>query len=766
MNEIIDPDAFQCFLDETIDSLADLGSKIVRLETDPDSKKLLEEIFRPVHGIKGNAGFFELTNLLRISHKLEDLLQDLRSGKSAVDREVVDILIEGIDILTDVVNRVRDDLTATELTDQEKEYIEKIVEYRSRGNAIFGLTSALQSLTGMLSELSQLEIDPNTLPHANQTLESVNLLIEDIKGVSKRDKHEEFDAHASYALKGKDFTDQARILFDFLNCLESKREISSQLADSFKASFYEIFNALDASQQKAVELNQVERFFGFLDDSFLNQTDDFIKRMHDAVKAVVRHLETAGAPGAVVQKLGDILVDKGKISERDLADALNKQKPLGQILLEDKKIDEKDLAGALAEQSSQAIEKIKGKGKPSKDSKTVRIQQGKLDEFVFRVGELTMNLDSLGHIHKELSGKYAEDEAVHNLKDLFVTLKEVADDLEDSIMEIRKVPARGILQKLPVLVRNLAQNVGKQISTEILGDEVLVDKDVLEKVEDPLVHLIRNSVDHGIEASAEERVSRGKPEQGKITVVSRVDETFFYLDISDNGQGIDPDKIRAIAREKGFLKEDELSKLNDQETMYLIFNSGFSSAKKVSDISGRGVGLDVVKNNVEELGGSVTIDSRIGQRTEFHIKVPLTTTLVTKEALFIEDHGTVFAVPSADVERVVKLNPDQLREDKDRLIAVIQDRIYSFRRLNDCFDSTYGHNTKCHADKSPERACGLISKSQRTGLLVEKILDFSKIVVKDLDHKYLENMPKLEGFTIRGDGQVVAVLRLEEILSA
>ena len=155
MDQTVDLNTFQFFLDETTDSLANLGSKILHLETDPNSKELLEEIFRPVHGIKGNAGFFELTNLLRISHKLEDLLQDIRLGKLAITREVVDILIEGIDILTDVVNRVRDDPTATDLTEQEKEYTDKIAEHRSKEIAVPDLIDTVHSLTGRLSELSQ-----------------------------------------------------------------------------------------------------------------------------------------------------------------------------------------------------------------------------------------------------------------------------------------------------------------------------------------------------------------------------------------------------------------------------------------------------------------------------------------------------------------------------------------------------------------------------------------------------------------------------------
>ena len=766
MDETFDLEAFQCFLDETADTFADLGSKTLHLETDPNSKELLEEIFRPVHGIKGNGGFFGLTNIVKVAHKIEDLLHDLRSDKLAIRREVVDILIKGIDILTDLINRVRNDPTATDLTDQEKGYIEKIVKYRSKESHVFDLKYALQSLTGMLSDLSQLVTDPNSLPHANQALESVNLLIEDIKDVLKSDKHKRFDASsASFALKDKDLTKQVRILFDVLTRLESKKDISSELAKSFEASFYEIFNNLNASQQEAVDVDQVKPFFGFLDDSFLNQADDFIKEIDQAVNSIVQYLDTTGTSGEV-RKIGEILVDKGKLNEQDLADALNKQKPLGQILMDDKKIQEKDLKKALAEQSSQIINNLKSKEKPSKDVKTIRIRQGKIDDFIFRVGELIMNLDTLDYIQKELARKYIEEKAIRDLKDLFLTLNDVAGDLESSIMEIRKVPARSILQKLPVLVRTLSQDVGKQISVEILGDEVLVDKDILEKLEYPLVHLIRNSVDHGIEAQAEERTSKGKLEQGKITIISRVDNNFFYLDVSDDGQGIDPEKIRAIASQKAFLEEHELSKLSDQEVINLIFNSGFSSARTVSNISGRGVGLDAVKTNVEELGGSVGVNSRIGRGTEFYIKIPLTRTLMTKEVLFIEDHGNTFAVPSSEIECVVELNEGQLRDHRDNLMAVIQDRVYSLRRLNDCFDPGYGHNKKVQTGKHSDRACGLILKNQRVGLLVENVLDFSKIVVKELNQKYVENIPVLEGYTIRGDGQVVMVLKLKQILSA
>ncbi len=765
MSDTFDFDAFQCFLDETVDSFAGLGSKVLRLETEPNSKELLEEIFRPVHSIKGNAGFFELNSLLRISHKLEDLLQDLRLNKLAVTQEVIDILVAGINILTEAVNRIADDPGAKELTKAEKDYLEIITEFRPEEIAGKDITDRIQSLTGLLNELNQREIDPNSLAHADQVVKSLNLLIDDAEKILEKSKPEAFASDASFILKDKDVTEYARHLFEVRNRLADKSAISSELKKSFNSSFYTIFNLLNTAQQKQIKLDQTEPLFGFLDDAYLNQSDDFIKEITEVIEAVVQHLDTSGTRDELKNE-GEIPIDKDMVSEKDLAENFKKQKTAGQKLLADDKVREKDLDPDPSEKKSREIDHLQSKEKPAKAVKTIRIQQGKIDEFVFLVGELIMNLDILAYLQKRLAQKRVEEKTVRDLKNLLITIKDVAGEMEKSIMSIRRVPARSVLQKVPAMVRSLSQKVGKPIRTEVINDEVLVDKDLLEKIEDPLVHLVRNSVDHGIESSAAERVSKGKAEHGTISITSMVDNEFFYLNVCDDGKGIDPEKIRASARQKKFLADHELKKLDDQQVIDLIFNPGFSSAKEVSDISGRGVGLDVVKKNVEEVCGLVKVDSQLGRGTDFHIKVPLTKTLVTKEAIFVEDRGLVFAISAEEVDSVVELNPDQLKKDEKQLTAVIQEKVYTLRRLNGRLDSASGGKQNISANNGSSAICGLLLKNRQTGLLVEKILDFSKIVVKELEHNYFENIPMLEGFTIRGDGQVVMVLKLEQVLSA
>ena len=757
-----DLETFRFFIDETIDSFTAVGSKIAHLETDPNPNALLNEIFRPVHSIKGNSSFFELNNLIRISHNTEDLLNDLRSGKIPIHREIIDLLLEGIDILIHTVNRVREDPNATDLTEQEKAYIDKIVQCRSRGVSAPDLIHVIRSLTGKLSELSQLEIDPNALPHASSVSESANLLIEDINGVLKEKNDEKHEASGPFALKGKDLTEEVHILLDVFNHLEARKDISSDLAKSFKLSFNKIYSDLDTSKKEKVHFETVEPLFEFLDDSFLNSSDDFIKQIGQAVRTVIESLEGTGSP-LEPKKIGEILVEKGKISEQDLAEALKKQKPLGQILLENKEIQENELKDALNDQSSQIIEGLIRKEKPSRDVKTIRINQEKIDEFVFGVGGLIMNLDTLNFLQKELAEKYFEEKAVNGLKGLTATLNDLAYDLQNKIMEIRKVPARTVMQKLPALVRSLSQKLGKKIDVEILGDEVLVDKDIIEKIEDPLVHMIRNSVDHGIEASTENRVSKGKPEQGKIIIGLKVDKEFFYLDLMDDGQGIDPEKVKEAALRKGF-EESELKMLSDQEAINLIFRSDFSCATTVSDLSGRGVGLDVVETNIQKLGGRVSVDSQMDRGTTFHIKIPLTRTLVTKEALFVEDQKEVFAVQSEEIELVTSLTTDQIMHHKEHIFAVIRDRVCPLRRLSDCFVWGDGSKRKTNIGNGNSRICGLIAKDQGAGILVENVLNFGKIVVKDLDQKCLGNTPGLKGYTIRGDGKVVMVLDLKQLL--
>lgn len=757
-----DLETFRFFIDETIDSFTAVGSKIARLETDPNPKALLNEIFRPVHSIKGNSSFFELNNILRISHNTEDLLNDLRSGKIPIHREIVDLLLEGIDILIHTVNRVRENPNATGLTETEKTYIDKIVQYRSRGISTPDLIHVIRILTGKLSELSQLEMDPNVLPHASSVSESANLLIDDINDVLNGNRDEHPEASGPFALKGKDLTGEVRILLDVFNHLETRKGISTDLAKSFRSSFNKIYSDLDTSKREKVHFETVEPLFEFLDDSFLNSSENFVKQIGQSVRAVIESLKGT-VPPLEPKKIGEILVDKGKISEQELAEALKKQKPLGQILLENKQIQENELKEALNDQSSQIIQGLIREEKPSREVKTIRINQEKIDEFVFGVGGLIMNLDALNFLQKELAEKYFDETAVKGLKGLTDTLNDLAYDLQNKIMEIRKVPARTVLQKLPALVRSLSQKLGKRIDVEILGDEVLVDKDIIEMIEDPLVHMIRNSVDHGIEASTEKRVSKGKLEKGKIIIGLRVDKEFFYLDFMDDGQGIDPEKVKEAAARKGF-EESELRMLSDQEAINLIFRSDFSCATTVSDLSGRGVGLDVVETNIEKLGGRVSVDSQMDRGTAFHIKIPLTRTLVTKEALYVEDQREVFAVQSEEIQYVISLTTDQIMHHKEHIFAVIRDRVYPLRRLSDCFASGGEKKRKADTGNGNSRICGLIAKDQGVGILVEKVLNFGKIVVKDLDQKYLGNTPGLKGYTIRGDGKVVMVLDLKQLL--
>lgn len=762
MTEKIDIEVFQCFLDETSEAFEALSEKIVQLETASDYKDIVEDIFRPVHGVKGNSGFFGLSNILGLAHNLEDLLQDIRSDRISVNEAVVDLLIEGIEILTDAVDKVRSDATLTFLTSEQQGYIDKINQFRAAQIGRHDLTAAIRSLTDTFSDLQQSGIDLSSIPHVSNLCDAISVFIQGASRLLNTPPRKDVQAsNRHYYIGNEDVTSQAHCLLELISRLKSKQGASLQTVQSIKDAYRYIHSLLSGELQALVSVKHAWNLFSFLDDRYLNDDDEFIEDINDVIEQLLNHVETR-VEETEPKKIGTILRDHGMIDEQDLSEALQKQKKLGQILLDEKKIDRQDLEKALNEQRTRMLTDFNKGTVMAKEQKTIRIQQGKIDDFAFRVGELTTSLDALNYIQKQFSNKYATEPLVNDFKNLSVSLNDASAILEKDIMEIRKVPAKTLTQKISALVRNLAHHVEKSIQTEIMGDDTLIDKDVLEKLGDPIVHIIRNCVDHGIESSPEIREQQGKPKVATIHVKVNADKKDVIIEIADDGKGIDPAVIGKSAVEKGLITENRLGSLSDRDVISYIFQPGFSTSKEVTDISGRGVGLDVVKKNIESLGGQVDIDSHVGRGTVFSLTIPITQTLLTKEALFIEENGTTFAIPSEPIDRVVSIVPNAIRKHKDILISEVNNHLYSFKKLDAYFNASMAAKLNNDAQKP---ICGILLKGHKAGLLVDKVIGYSKIVVKDADMDCFKYATLLDGFTITGEGKVVMIVKIDHVVS-
>ena len=372
------------------------------------------------------------------------------------------------------------------------------------------------------------------------------------------------------------------------------------------------------------------------------------------------------------------------------------------------------------------------------------------------IGELIINRNRYALIARSLEG--GDDvnisEVAQSLSETTYAMARISDDLQDTIMKVRMVPVSSVFSRFPRLVRDLSRKSGKEVDLIMEGEETELDKSVVEVIGDPLVHLIRNSVDHGIEPE-EARVAAGKPAKGKVTLRAFHKGNSVAIEIEDDGKGIDPDKMREVAIRKGIISADEAAQLDDREAIELIFAPGFSSAEKITDISGRGVGMDVVRTNIKNLKGSVSTYSELGKGTRFTLSLPLTLAII--DALMVNVSGQMYAIPLDAVSETTKIESARLTDVKGRKAVTLRGEVLGIVELADMLGLP-------RTDPMPEVLSVVVihDNDRRLGLVVDQLLERQEIVIKPLG-AYLGDLKGISGATILGDGSVILILDPHEI---
>ena len=363
------------------------------------------------------------------------------------------------------------------------------------------------------------------------------------------------------------------------------------------------------------------------------------------------------APVAPPQTLGEILVTDGLASKEQVLDALTAQQhqpepktPLGEILLQAKAITERALDQALHKQDKQP--------KPVEEDATIRVETKRLDSVMNLVGELVLGRNRLIKIGTQLEQQHESDPQVRVLSETLAQLNLVTTDLQLAVMKTRMLPIKKVFAKLPRMVRDLSQKLNKQVHLEMRGEETELDKSVADEIGDPLVHLVRNAIDHGIETPAE-RQAKGKAGEGQLTIAASQEGNSIVIRINDDGRGIQVEKIKEKALAKGLISEAELATMEHREILNLIFLPGFSTAEKVTDVSGRGVGMDVVRTNIRKINGSVDLESEPGKGSQIIIKLPLTIAII--QALMVEVERSIFAIPLSTVIEAVRISRSEIK---------------------------------------------------------------------------------------------------------
>ena len=482
----------------------------------------------------------------------------------------------------------------------------------------------------------------------------------------------------------------------------------------------------------------------------------------DLIRTLIEEIKDAGAEQSDIaraverlealtdrKKLGKLLVDASVIDADQLHEALKKQegeekeKKLGELLVEDEAITEGQLKDYLNKQKTRTY----------KEESTIRIDVKKLDELMNLAGELVLGKNRLILLNNLVKKSDTKNHVLDNLADITNSIEVVTNELQLSVMRARLVPISKLFSKVPRLARDLSAEFKKEVGLTMEGEETELDRSLIESLHDPLVHIIRNSIDHGIE-TPEERVRKGKPGKGLLSLKAYNEGNSVIIEVYDDGKGIDVEKVKNKAREKGLMGEADLAALSPRDAMNLVFAAGLSTAAKISSVSGRGVGMDVVKTNVEKMNGQVSIDSEEGQWTRLALRLPLT--LAIMRALIVRVVDELFAIPLNTVTELVKPQEGSIKTVDKKEVLVLRDKVIPVVDLAKVFTGNIQENN--------DRYIVICNIGEKTiGIKTRGVEGQEEVVIKTLG-TFLGNIKGVGGATIRGDGRVILILDMSALV--
>lgn len=699
--------AFATFIEESRDMLRDLESCMLELEAQPDDNELLNRAFRDIHAIKGAAGLFGLDAIVAFTHVAESVLDRLRDGELALDASLAAVLLRA----GDHVNMLLDAAEHHKLEDTD--------------------TSTEEALLAELQRYLQEDAATCDLETARPPVaESAEEAITDTWHISLR--------------FGPDVFRCGMDPLSFIHYLGKLGEIThiTPMADAMPAPAdmdpETCYLGFEIRLRAEVEKADIYNVFEFVQDDCEINILPPSSKLGDYVD-LIESLPEGNT------RLGEILVGSGAITQQELERSLALQTQahaavpaLGELLISQSTVQKELVEAALEKQK-----KGQGAAKSVGGSQYLRVRADKLDELINLVGELVIAGASAQMIAKR-SGDTAGEEAAS-------TISALVEDIRDASLQLRMVPIGETFQRFQRVVRDTAQELGKNIELRITGADTELDKTVVEKLSDPLMHLVRNSLDHGIE-SADKRAKAGKSAVGHVSLNAFHESGSIVIEVADDGSGLDLERIHEKALAKHLVKPDQ--ELTDQEIQQLIFEPGFSTAEAVTNISGRGVGMDVVRKNIEALRGSIEVDSIAGHGCTFRIRLPLTLAII--DGFLVQVGDSSFVVPLDAVVECVELSARQQMDVRSREFIDLRGEVLPIVQLRDIFniDSATGRRQNVVV----VRYAGL-----KAGLVVDQLLGEYQTVIKSLGRLFA-HLQGISGSTILGTGDVALILDVASLV--
>ncbi len=691
----------EIFIDESSEHIQTLSDCIMTLEQEPENKDTINEIFRAAHSLKGMAGTMGFKRMQHLTHDMENVFQEVRSDKIKVDSSMIDLLFKCLDAIDSYVENIK--ASSDEGTDDNEVIIKELNDFivKANGQAVAETSESKQQKETQPSE----EISDSTT-----SVSKIELTDSEKKLID--------DAIASgLKIYGVTVTVQS-------DCLLKA------------ARAFLVFRAVEELGQIVVyrpSSQDIEDEKFDLDFSFYVASGEAFETIRHAAANVSEIAKVEGQEITEFHVEGEEPIEEAKKEETPAKEETTAKIP-------------ETKPTTKTEEKKPAVH-----AKKPATSRTVRVDIEKLDMLMNQVSELIIAKNSLVSI----SGSDGNTENAQSFHEQIEYLERITTNLHESVMKVRMVPIESVTQKYPRMIRDLSRNLNKKMNLVITGEDTELDRTVVDQIGDPLQHLLRNSADHGLESN-ELRLERGKPEVGTIFLNAYQEGNNVVIKVGDDGNGIDTEAVKQKAIERGVVSADQAENLAQKDIINFLFMPSFSMAKKITDISGRGVGLDVVKSGIEQLGGDVSVTTELGKGTTFTVRLPLTLAII--QALMVEIRNEKYAIALGSISNIEDIPVKEIKYVQAREVIHLRGSVIPIIRLDKLLDIE-------PKEVEPDHLTVVIVQKgdQQAGLVVDNLIGQQEIVIKSLG-KYINGNKLISGATILGDGDVALILDVNTLM--
>ena len=686
----------EIFIDESKEHLQTLNDQVLILEEEPENVDTVNEIFRAAHSLKGMAGTMGYKRMQRLTHDMENVFSEIRNGKMNVNADLVDIVFKCLDALEGYLNNIIE--TSDEGTEDNDELIAQLNAVLEKG--ISGSSESEQA-----AATTEETVKEEKKPEGDDRKKYLSIPIAD------------FERNAIVEAKSQGKHVYATTVYIQESCL--LKAARAFLVFKGLENKGDIIKSVPSVQDIEDEKFEFDFSMFIISDKSLDEIKKTIENVSEIEEAVIEEYELSDEPAVAEEKEE---VHKEETSETAAPAAPAKK-------------DEK-----------KASSKGTKSGKPVVN-RSVRVDIEKLDELMNQVSELIIAKNGLVSVTGMLS---SQDQSFNEQIEY---LERITTNLHESVMKVRMVPIESVVNRFPRMIRDLSKKLNKEMELIMTGEDTELDRTVIDEIGDPLMHMLRNAADHGLESTID-RLKIGKPQVGTIRLDAYQDGNNVTIEVSDDGAGVDVEKVKKKALEKGQITEEQAEYMTDKEAIDLLFMPAFSTSEKISDVSGRGVGLDVVKNKIEGLGGDVEVVTKLGEGTTFIVRLPLTLAII--QALMVEVSGEKYALPLNSIVTVEEILPEDIRYVHTKEVINLRGSVIPLVRLNEVLDIEPVEREDALLDDG-EIVVIVKRGDKQAGLVIDKLLGQQEIVIKSLG-KYIHVPKMISGATILGNGEVALII--------